>query len=372
MRNLVIITFLLLLSSCAIEQPQPPQPKEEPPIAVSVSQPTQKDVPIYIETIGHVVAHRSVDIKPQVIGTIIDIFVRGGEKVEVGDELYRIDPLPYIVELEKSHATLMKDLAELEFAKKRLERYQNLGNKDFVSKLSIDEYESNVKAKEGQILIDQAEMQAAKINLDYCTVASPISGKVSLSRIDKGNIITTYDQETLMTILQLNPVDVEFSLTQKEFQDVQHVLKSENCNFKVLLPYGSEEEFDAKLEALDNRINKETGTIQLRGLVENQDEKLWPGQFVRVRLPVGLDKNALLIPFEAVHEDQEGTYIFLVTEEMTVSKQLVKIGNKLDDLIVIEEGIQPGSQIITDGILNLMMGSKIIIDQEKPIVENDS
>lgn len=363
MRYAIIFILLFSLSSCVQEQPEIPTPPVETPSEVSVTDVIQKEVPIYLDVTGQVVANKSVDIKPQVYGTIVEVFIKGGDHVEVGDSLYQIDSLPYTIALERAHATLMKDLAELEYAKKRLERYQNLAEKDFVSKLSIEEYASDVKMKEGQILIDKSEAQAAQITLDNCLVTAPISGKVSLSKIDKGNTITFYDQMTLMTILQLDPVDVEFSLSQKEFQKVRKELKENKCHFKVLVG-DQHEEFSGHLEAIDNRIDKDS--IQLRGQIDNPDEKLWPGQSVRVLLYIGANENAILIPEAALQVHGDESYVFTLESDMTTKRQAVKKGNQYEGLIAIQDGLTAESKVITKGYENLKTGSKVEVSTIDP------
>lgn len=363
MRFYWMLYLMLILSSCA-KNDHSAGGKFERPLPVSIAEVSQRDVLIYIESIGHIVADHSVNIKPQVAGTIADVFIEGGDHVQVGELLYRIDPLPYVVALERAQATLLKNQAELEYSQKKLERYEGLLKADFVSKLSIEEYKSDVKVKEGQVLIDKAEVQATQINLQYCDVAAPIDGKVSLSKVDRGNIVTQNDSNALITILQINPISVEFSLSQKDFQDVQGILRKQDSKFTILLPYGDKREFEGRLEAFDNRINLQTGTIQLKGRIPNPEEILWPGQFVRVRLLMGKKENASIVPFSAIQLGQSGEYVYVLKPDMTVEYVPVKTSIRLGEDIVVDEGLEPGLQVVTDGQLNLQSGAKVIIPSQ--------
>lgn len=336
----------------------------ERPLPVVVGEVISKDVPIYIETIGNVEAYKSVSVRPRVGGAVMEVAIDGGDSVKEGDLLYRIDPVPYEILLEKAEANLLKDQAELEYAKTKLERYSGLVQKEYIAKLNIEEYKKNVSSEEAQIKMDQATVKDAKINLGYCTVLSPLNGKVGLTKVDPGNIVQANDPNALITILQVMPIYVNFSLTQKDFQELQEVLQTGKRKFTVVLPFGCEKEFEGELDAFDNRVSSETATIQLKGTVANEKECLWPGEFVKVKLFVKMKNQASVIPLEAVQKGQKGTFVYVLKPDMTVEPALIKTGEVIDHFIVVDEGLKPGMKVITDGQLNLRPGVKVLISTD--------
>ncbi len=353
---LMLILLACGLVSCS-SQPVVPAEKILP---VKIAPVEQRDVPIFIEAIGNVNAINSVEIRPQVSGTIIDVRITGGEDVEVGDILYRIDPLPYQLALEKAVATLLKDEAALEYAHHKVKRYLALVKSDFVSKLSIEEYSRDVKALEAQILLDKAEIGIAQNNLNYCTIVSPLRGRVSLSKVDIGNIVSPTDQNPLTTILQISPIYVYFAIAQKEFEEFQKLLTKGLQEFQVILP-GSQQTFVGEVQAINNQVNLNTGTIQIKGMIANQEKVLWPGEFVKVRVFIHMQEKALLVPASAVQVGQEGPFVFILKPDQTVEMIKVKPGQHLQEQILIEEGLQPGMIVVTDGQINLKPGDKATV-----------
>lgn len=329
-------------------------------LPVKVGRVEQQDIPVFVEAIGNVAASNSVDIRPQVSGTIIEVRFNGGEDVDVGDILYRIDPLPYQLALEKAQATLLKDEAALDYARHKVERYLALVKSDFVSKLSIDEYQRDVKSLEAQILLDKSEIGIAQNNLNYCTIVSPLNGRISLSKVDVGNVVSSDTQNTLTTILQITPIYIYFSIAQREFEELQKLLMAGLQEFQVLLP-GTQQVFIGKIEAVNNQVDLNTGTIQIRGILDNQEKILWPGEFVKVRVFIHEKKNALLVPASVVQVGQEGPFVYVLKSDQTVDMIKVKMGEHWQEHIVIDEGLQLDMQVITDGQINLHPGAKVTV-----------
>lgn len=369
-RSKIGMVCFLFLTSCSKEQDV--GHGFERPLPVDIAEVVVQDVPVYVRAIGNVQAYNSVNVRPKVAGTITAVNIQGGDAVKVGDLLYKIDPTPYQLALDRSEANYAKDEAELEYAKQRLERYSKLVKEDYVSKLNIEDYRRDVKSREAQIKIDRAEIENAKINLGYCDVVSPINGKVSIAKIDIGNVVQANDSNSLITILQVQPIYINFSLAQKDFQELQDMLSAGNRSFKVLLPYGSTKQFDGELVAYNNEVNPDTGTIQLKGQVLNNDEILWPGEFVIVRLFVKEKKQVPVIPVAALQTGQKGTFVYVLNPDHTVHDVVVKTGEQFDDHYVIDEGLSAGMTVVTDGQLNLRPGVKVVIpsQMEKAAAEN--
>lgn len=353
--------LISLLPSCA-ERSSAPTQVEEKVFPVQIEEVTERDVPVYIEAIGNVVAFNQVDLRPQVSGKVIDVYVHGGQDVRAGDILYQIDPIPYQLAFDKARATLEKNRAQLHYARQKFARYEQLLKSEFVSKLNIEEYASQVRTQEEQVKIDQAEAHLAHMNLSYCQIISPIEGRVSLNRIDIGNLMTANDPNALTRILQIIPIYVCFSIPQGQFQDLQHVLAHGNRTFEAILPFGSQRTFTGTLVAIDNQVNPQTGTIQLKGVIPNHEKILWPGEFVRVRLLIRTKHQVPVISASAIQLDRQGSFVYALKSNQTIEPIYVRVGEHVDDhFVVIEEGLKSGTKIVTDGHLNLRSGVKVML-----------
>lgn len=364
-RMLLIISSLFLMTGCANNDIPKHVEKSYP---VKVAEVIHKDVPIYIETIGHLAERFSVEVRPRVSGMITASFVLGGETVNADDLLYKIDPIPYQVAVNKAEANLVKDKALLEYFKKRLDRYATLVKKEYVAPLTVEEYQRDLGAQEAQVQLDIAELELAKLNLDYTDVKAPVSGHLSINIVDIGNLVALNDHQSdpLARIFQIKPIYVYFIIAQKEFQALQDALsKGVEKKLEVIRPSDTHPPFVGKLDAIDNIVSVETGTIQLRGILPNEDMLLWPGEYVRVRLFLGVKSNAVLASVEAVQIGQKGTYAFVLKDDNTVEIVPVKIGERVENSYIIEEGLQPGMKVITEGQLNLRAGTKVYIPEDK-------
>lgn len=361
----LIILFSLTFFYQGCSKTQTPPPKRLFPVRIDSAK--QQDVPVYVEAIGNVYAAKTVDIRPQVTGTIIEIAFDGGDDVEVGQVLYRIDPVPYQLALEQAESALLKNIADLNFAKKKVERYSALIKSNFVSKLSIEEYQRDVAGLEGQLLASQAAVSIAKTNLNYCVIVSPLAGRVSITKTDVGNIVSPADLPPMTTVLQITPINIKFSIAQREFEFLQKLFYEGDRQFEVILP-GTSQTFNGEIVAVDNQVDLRTGTIQIKGVVSNREKILWPGEFVRVRVFIRLKKDAIVVPAEAVQIGQKGSYVYTLNPDQTVDLVYVKPAEAFEKLIVIDEGLTVGQKIVTDGQINLKQGVavQVISDRSEP------
>ena len=337
-------------------------PRQKPPSPVRVAQLKQEDIPVYIEAIGNVGSLQVVQIKPQVSGKLLDAHVKQGQLVKKGDLLYTIDPLPYEAALEKARGTLQKDEATMSFAKKKMERYVELVKQDFVSQLTFDQYQSEYQAAQAQVAVGKADVEIAEINLNYCTITSPIDGMVSQFNIDPGNLVVANDPNTLTVIRQINPADIKFSVPQKDFQEIQKSMKGETLKFEVIV-IGQPEKYEGEVYFIDNHLDLSTGTILLRGEVPNEGGALWPGEFVTIRMLIKTIPNAIMAPTSAVQTGQQGSYVYVVKPDMTVDYRQVTVGEKYNNDIVIEKGLALDETVVVDGQINLYPGAKIFISK---------
>ncbi len=356
-----LCTAVMAFSGCSRSDPQP-QARTFP---VTIGDVVQRDAPVYIEAIGNVQSLQVIQIRPQIGGVIREAHVGQGAYVKKGDLLYTIDQRPYQAALDLAKATLQKDEAALTLAKITVKHYEGLVQKDYVPKLNFEQYTSNVEIESAQILIDQALIDQAQINLDYCSIHSPIDGKISQYNIDPGNLVMAYDANALTTIRQITPADIHFNITQRDFVAVQKSLNAGMLKFEVILPQDQLSPRQGQIYFIDNNINLNTGTILFKGLLENEDEFFWPGEFVRVRLQLKVIADAILVADEAVQTGQAGSFVYIYQPETsTVEYRPVVKGTKVDRFVIIEKGIKTGEKVVLQGQVNLRPGAKVYLQQD--------
>jgi multidrug efflux system membrane fusion protein len=352
------VFFLISLWGCKRTVPKP----QERVFPVTISQVEKRDVPIFIESIGNVYSLQTVQLRPQVGGIITEAFVEQGQYVKKGDPLYQIDPRPFKDNLDMAKATLEKDTASLKFAQIRVDRYSNLVKKDYFSKLNFDQYTTEVDAAKAQVMIDEANVALAELNLEWSTITSSIDGKISQNNIDPGNLVVANDPTALTDIRQMTPADIRFNIPQKDFIAVQKAKEENNLKFEAILSQRADQTRIGEIYFIDNHLDLSTGTILIKGLVDNQDERFWPGEFVRVRLNLGIYPKALLVPEEAIQVGQDGPFVYVyIPETSRVEYRPVVKGEKVEKQVVIEKGIHSSDKIVIKGQVNLRPGSKVFI-----------
>lgn len=348
--------FLFCLIGCG-KTAAPPVPV----ILVEVGEVTQSDVPIFVEAIGNVSSLLTVQVRPQVGGMITNTYITQGAFVKKDQILYKIDPRPFQAILDKAKATLLKDIAALQLAETKVKRYQELVTKNYVSQLSFEELQTDVDLNKAQIMVDKAEVDTAQLNLDYSTIKAPMDGRISQFRVDTGNVVVANDQNALTEIRQIDPAEVDFSISQNTFFDIKEALANQTLTMYVNLPEMTEPR-KGEVFFIDNHVDLQTGTILLKGVVPNKDYLLWPGEFVTVRLLLKTQKNALLVPEGTVQVGQNGFYLYVYNSETsTVELRNVKVGNKFEHMTVINEGVRLGEKVVTNGQINLRPGAKVAI-----------
>lgn len=331
-----------------------------PILPVKVTDVEQRDVPIYLETIGNVHPFHSVNIRPQVEGKLTEVHIVSGQNVEPGDSLFTIDQRPFQAALNRAKAVLERDKSALALAEKKVERYAELAKKEFVSPLTYEELQTGVDSTKAQVTIDEVEVELAQINLDYCSIAAPIAGKIDSYSFDPGNIISPANRDPLLVIRQLSPIIIRFTLAQKEFQHVKQTHADGDMTIEIYLPEEPEKVAEGEVYFVDNTIDAQTGTICLKGILDNPEEYFWPGEFVRVKLLVRRQPDALMIPRSAVQIGQHGHYVYVVNKKGEAMPRPIKVGKRIDDEVIVETGLDRGETVVTDGQLNLFPGVKVI------------
>lgn len=333
------------------------RPKQPPP-AVTIAEVKQQDVPIYIDSIGQVISPVTVNIRPQVNGKLINAFIAQGAIVEEGDILYEIDPRPYQAILDEATSQLAHDTALLKYAEQAVERYKKVVEEDFISVLNYEQLQSNQAAAIAQVELDKASIAAAELNLSFCKVVAPVSGKISYFNVDVGNIMIIDDPNQITVIRPFSPIDITFSLPQQQFEMIRQEQGDEGFwPFTAALPEKSDEQYQGITYFIDNQLDQNTGTILLKGQLPNENRHLWPGEFIRVKVLYKIAPNALTVPPGAVLIGKDGPYLYSVGPEKKALAKNVKVLTRTENYIAIQsDELKGGDIVITNGQINVAPG----------------
>jgi membrane fusion protein, multidrug efflux system len=349
------LILIIILIGCSKVAP----PKAEPPY-VKVTKPIACDVPLYLEYIGHVEPNLSVSIKPQVSGILTGQYFVEGQEVCENSLLMTIDPRPFQAELEKATGQLAQNIASLRQAQDTAERYKDLVPLNYISQLDYDEYVTNMLTAQAAVQQSQADVDAAKINLEYCTITAPFRGVTSKLQVDVGNLVSPTDTTPIFTINQISPIRISFFVPEKDLSKIACLQMKEPLVTEVRRGNTG---LSGKLFLINNQVDENTGMILLQALYENKDYALWPGEYVDVRLILQIQKDALLIPSTAVQIGQEGSYVYVLKLDQTVQLRKVTVGQKEQDKTIINDGLKEDEIVVTEGQLNLASGMKVLIKE---------
>jgi multidrug efflux system membrane fusion protein len=356
-RLFAVAVALLLLGSCS-EKEEKPTTSQPAPVTVSVA--TKRNVPLVIQAIGTVEPYNTVSVRSQVAGEITGIAFKQGQDVSQGDLLFTIDSRPYSAALEGALANLARDKAKLRSAEQDVQRYAELIEKDYVTRQEYDQVVANAEALKASVAADQAAVKSARVNLTYCTVRSPISGRTGNLLVELGNVIKANDQP-VVTINQIMPVYVSFSVPEEYLSQIRHYAEEGTLAVEAELPNQEGNSFRGKLTFINNTVDESTGTILLKATFPNHGKNLWPGQFVNVTLTLATTNNALVLPSQAVQRGQQGDYVFVVKPDMTVELRSIQVGQNFNGHTLIRTGIEAGDKVVTDGQLRLFPGARVEI-----------
>jgi multidrug efflux system membrane fusion protein len=321
-----------------------------PRINVNVSPVIQKDVTVETTVIGNVQAYTTVNIKSSVDGQLVSVGFKEGDIVKANQVLFTIDQRPFQITLAQVQATLARDRALLSTAQSALKRNTPLLEKGFISQQDFDAAQNTAAALTATIQVDEAMVNTAKLQLDYCTIKAPIEGRTGSLLVHAGNLVKANDPNALVVINQLMPINVVFNLPENKLPEVQREFFSQQ-SVPVFV--------SGVLTFINNAVDMTTGTIQMKAIFPNTDNKLWPGEFVRAKVPIAHLSNAKLVPTTAIQAGPKGTYVFVVTADNHVKLQLIKVGPDIGDETVIADGLTPGTLVVTAGQLRLTEGASI-------------
>ncbi len=354
--GVMLVPLLCLLASCARKAPPAAAP---PAVPVVIATAVEKTVPIQVPTVGTVQAYATVSIKSQVDGPILTVHFTDGQYVKAGDLLFSIDPRPFQAALDQAQANLAKDQAQLENARKQLERNVSVVEKGYVSQEQYDQAVANVGIYKASLAGDNAAIETARLQLQYCSIRAPLDGRMGASLIDAGNLVKANDTNPMAVVNQVQPIYVTFYVPQRYLTEVRDRMAAGKVEVEATIPRRPGPPARGALTFLDNSISTSTGMIQLRGTFANEDTSLWPGQFVNVVMTLSQQPNSIVIPSQAVQTGQQGQSVFVVKEDMTVESRPVTIGTRVGNDQVIDKGLKAGERVVTDGQLRLTDGTRV-------------
>jgi multidrug efflux system membrane fusion protein len=361
---------LIFLAACS-DGPSAEEPKgkskERPPVPVEVATVISKDVPEQVTAIGNVEAYSTVAVKSRVSGELLGVHFQEGQEVKEGDLLFTIDKAPYEVALKEAQARLERDQALARKAQDDVKRNAPLAERDFVSRQAYEQFKSVAEAAEASVKADQAAAENLQLQLSYCSIRSPISGRTGSLLIQRGNLVKGNDEnKSLVTIHQIQPIYVTFALPEKFLGKVHRAIGETKMQVLVDTPESpiSIEPIAGAVTFVNNTVDVSTATIRLKASFPNKDRRLWPGQTVNVLLTLSIQPKAVVAPSQAIQTSQSGTYAFVVRPDGTAEMRPVVLARNTNGEAIIEKGLAPGEIIVTDGQLLLTPGTKVSVKNQ--------
>ncbi|MDH5202624.1 MAG: efflux RND transporter periplasmic adaptor subunit [Nitrospirota bacterium] len=351
---------LFLICSCG----KSGQPVKKEGVPVAVSTVVQKTVPVQIRAIGNVEAYSTVSVKSQIGGELLRIHFKEGQDVKKGALLFTIDPRSYEAALKQAEANLARDTAQLENARVDARRYAELVKKGYVAQQQYDQVQTNAAALEATVLADKAAVENARLQLSYCYIYAPLNGRTGSLLSHQGDMIKANADNPMVVINQIQPIYVTFSVPEQNLKEIKKYMTAGKLKVEAIISGYEDSPAQGIITFVDNTVDISTGTIKLKGTFENNEKRLWPGQFVNVVLTLTAQPDAVVVPSQAVQTGQEGLYVFIVKSDLTVESRPVVTGINLGGEVVIEKGLKPGEQVVTDGQLRLVPGAKVEIKSE--------
>ncbi|OQX11810.1 MAG: hypothetical protein BWK80_44365 [Desulfobacteraceae bacterium IS3] len=377
-RHIICLMILVFFNTACLEKKKDDaaaNAAKNRPVPIMVAKVVEKTVPAEVKAIGNAEAYSTVLLKPQIGGLITKQTIRDGQSVSKGELLFMIDPRPFEVALKEAKARLERDTALLSKAEEDMNRYGRLIEKNVISKEQNEQIQTNVRALQATIKLDEAGIERARIDLDYTGIKSPISGKVGSILVNEGNVVKANDDRTIAVINQIQPIYVTFSVPERYLPGISRVLSQGKSEVTAFIEGDETSPEKGELAAIDNAVDKTTGTIKVKGLFANTNNRLWPGQFLRVSLKLSEIKGALIVPSKAVQTGVNGEFVYVVNFSPSpdrggvrggvVDLRLVKAGQIIDGQTVLEKGVNADESVVTDGHVLLTPGRAVEIKESQ-------
>jgi len=358
------LAVTVLAVGCSKKDPRAGAPPEAAP--VTVASVARQDIPVEVRAIGHVEPFTSVDVKARVGGQVTRVGFREGQNVRKGDVLFQIDPRPYQAALAQARAQLARDRALARNAEEDVKRYTALVEKDYVTREQYDATRANAAAALASARANEAAVENAQLQLSYCTVTAPVSARTGSVLVHPGNMVQGNDATPLVVLNQIQPVYVTFSVPESSLARIRERVRPGETLKVVATPAATSvghasRAQSGELSFVNNAVDAGTGTILLKATFSNEDESLWPGEYVDVVLTLATESQVIIVPTEAVQTGQAGQYVWVVKSDLTVESRPVTVSRTQGQIAVVAKGLQPGEQVVTDGQLRLAPGARVEI-----------
>jgi membrane fusion protein, multidrug efflux system len=354
---LCLLIGLSLFPACSSDKKPPPRP----PVPVLVATVTEKTVPVELKVIGNVEAYSTVSIKSRLSGQLVQVNFKEGQDVKAGELLFVIDPRPYEAALRQVEANLARDKALATKAQADARRYAELIRKQFVSQQDYDQAKATAESLAATVNADQVAVQNAKLNLSYCYLNAPITGRTGNLIANMGNQIKADADTAMVVINQIQPIYVSFAIPEQNLAAVRKFMAAGTIKVEAIIAGQEDTPEIGVLSFIDNTVDRNTGTILCKATFTNESKHLWPGLFVNVVMQLSSQPNAILVPSQAPQTSQEGQIVFVVKPDLTVEIRPVEVGRPVNGDVIITKGLKPGEQVVTDGQLRLVPGAKVEI-----------
>lgn len=354
----------LIKDSRAKETPAKGAGKPPATVPVMVAAVNQQTLPVRVQAIGNVEAYTTVAVKARIDGQILEVNFQEGKEVRKGDILFRIDSRPFEAALRQSEAQALRDIASRDQALSQDRRYQELLEKNFVSKEAYAQIRTNAATAEATAKASQAALENAKLNVDYTVIRSPVDGYVGRALLQAGNMVKANDTISLVVINQVKPVYVSFAIPETQLQVVRDLMRKGSLGVEVTAPGAEKAIATGRIAFVDNAVDQTTGTIKVRAIFDNAETQLWPGQFVNVRVKLYDQENAIVVQSRALQTGPNGQYVYVVKPDMTAEVRKVVVTRSEGELSVLAEGaVAKDEKVVVRGALRLAPGSKVVITE---------
>jgi multidrug efflux system membrane fusion protein len=362
--GLSLVLCLALLTMWRLDGFAPAVPKAKaddapPGVPVTAGVVTVQNVPQLLQGIGTVQAFNTVTVKSRVDGAIVKVAFTEGQEVKIGDLLFQIDPRPYQAALAQATATREKDAAQLSTARMDMVRYGRLVGSGFQTRQSFEDQQGLVAQYEAAVRGDEAHIDTANVNLDYTDIRSPIDGRLGARLVDIGNIVHAADNIALVNITQLKPIFVSFTLPQGNLDEIRPEQRAAPLEVDALGSDGQTVLGQGRLTLIDNMIDQATGTIHLKATFPNPDERLWPGEFVNLRVVLRMQNNVATVPAQTVQDGPDGHYVYIIDKDDNAQRREVSIAPAQNGFVIITKGLTPGERVVVEGQYRLTNGAHV-------------
>lgn len=358
----VILPLAGLLAACGQEAPKGPPPR--PAVPVTVGQASTQTVPLQVRVVGNVEARATVEVRARVSGQLAQVHFQEGQEVRKGAPLFTIDQIPYQIALRQAEARLQKNLSLALTAREKESRYRTLTGEGLTSRQDYDLIKAEAESLEASVAADRAAVEESRLQLTWSRITAPLAGRTGSLLAHVGDLVAANGSQPLLVIHQIEPIDVSFTIPERDLAKIRGALAAGKLPVSVLLPGEESQPETGELSFVDNAVDTKSGTIRLKASFANTNRRLWPGQFVTVLITLASFDNATVVPAAAVQTGQKGTFVFVARADGSAELRPVKAGITVKEVTVINEGVKPGETVVTDGHLRLYPDAKLDIKKQ--------